>query len=159
MTKFQALFNFQRFTYLFLVGSVLVSCAPPPSEIEASKVSTAKYTKMNCRELLKEREVEIDKLEKLSRTQSNKRAWSIGLNLLVIPGAGKLAGDKKVEIGQAKGKIIAIQDQLELRCIRDDEEINEEIESRKEEISHYFHFDPDSGVNRAISQLKETYGF
>ena len=150
----------QRFTTFILASSfLLVSCAPPPSDIEAAKVPTAKYSKMNCRELLEEREVEIDELEKLSRTQSNKRAWSIGLNLLIIPGAGKLTGDKKIEIGQAKGKIIAIQDELERRCIKDDEEINEEIESRKEEISHYFYFDPDSGVNRAISQLKETYGF
>ncbi len=120
-------------------------------------VSRVAYSKMTCSELLMERDAEITTLERVSGQQVNQRSWDIVLNILILPGLGTIGSDKEEDIAQVKGKIIAIQDELEKRCIKDDNEVNDEIEGVKEKISHFFHFDPDSGVNRAIAQLKELY--
>lgn len=131
----------------------------PPSKIEAAKVSSVAYSKMNCSELLMERDAEISSLERLSGKQVNQRSWDIALNILILPGIGAIGGDNEEAISQSKGKIIAIQEQIDSRCIKDDTDgiMEKDEETIQEKISYFFYDDPDSGVNRAIASLKKLY--
>ena len=148
---------FKSLTF-FLLMCLLASCAKPPSKIEAAKVSGVAYTKMNCSELLMERDAEISNLERYSGKQVDKRSWDIALNLLVLPGLSSIKNDKSEAIAQSKGKIITIQEQIDSRCIKDDtEDIIEDEKTIQDKISHFFHDDPDSGVNRVIASLKKLY--
>lgn len=142
----------------FLLCFLVTSCAKPPSQIEAAKVSSVAYSKMNCSELLMERDAEIYNLEKQSGRQVNKRSWDIALNLLILPGISSIKADSSEAIAQSKGKIIAIQEQIDSRCIKDDvEDVIEDEKTIQDKISHFFYDDPDSGVNRAIASLKKLY--
>ena len=125
----------------FLLFILLASCAKPPSRIEAAKVSSAAYSKMNCSELLMERDAEISKVNEQS---------AIGLGLIILPIFAIVGGDindyNEKKIAQSRGKIIAIQKQIDSRCIKDDTEgITEKDDA------------PDSGVDRAMASLKELY--
>ena len=143
----------------FLLFILLASCAKPPSKIEAAEVSSVAYSKMNCSELLMERDAEIFNLERQSGQQVNQRSWDIALNILILPGLGAVGGDNEEAIAQSKGKVIAIQKQIDSRCIKDDTEgiVEKDEEIIQEKISYFFYDDPDSAINRAIASLKELY--
>lgn len=148
----------QALPSFFLLCVLLASCAKPPSRIEAAKVSSVAYSKMNCSELLMERDAEISNLETQSGKQINKRSWDIALNLLILPGLSSIKDDSSEAIAQSKGKIIAIQEQIDSRCIKDDaEDVIEDEKIIQDKISNFFYDDPDSDVNRAIVSLKKLY--
>ena len=44
------------------------------------------------------------------------RNWGIALNLLIIPGTGAITGDSEKELAEAKGRILAIQNEYGSRC-------------------------------------------
>ena len=119
-------------------------------------VSKVVYSKMNCSELLMERDAELLTLERLSGQQVDERSRDIALNLLILPGLGAVGSDNEELIAQSKGKMIVIQDQIDSRCIKDDT-IEKDEESIQKKISHFFYDDPNSGVNKAIAALKKLY--
>jgi hypothetical protein len=54
--------------------------------------------------------------EQVSKDQRSARNWGIALNLLIIPGTGAITGDSEKELAEAKGRILAIQNEYGSHC-------------------------------------------
>ena len=117
-------------------------------------VSDIPYKRMTCSELYMQRDAEVSNLEKLADKQVNARSWDIALNLLIVPGVGAVTGDSEEAIAQTKGRVLTIQQEIAERCRKDDEDSDAD-----HELEAFFKSDENSGVNKAIAKLKETYGF
>ena len=55
-------------------------------------------------------------LEQASKDQRAARNWDIALNILIIPGVGAMTGDSEREVAEAKGRVLAIQNEYGSRC-------------------------------------------
>jgi hypothetical protein len=95
---------------------VLAGCASSPSDIAPAMVDTARYQEMSCEGLLLAAQNEGVNLEQVSRDQRSARNWDIALNLLIIPGLGAVTGDSEREVAEAKGRVLAIQNEFGSRC-------------------------------------------
>ena len=96
--------------------AVLAGCAAAPADIAPAMVDTSQYQQMNCEGLLLAAQNEGVNLEQVSRDQRSSRNWDIALNLLIIPGLGAVTGDSEREVAEAKGRVLAIQNEFSSRC-------------------------------------------
>ena len=142
---------------LILSSFLLVSCAKPPHEIEAIEVTDRNiYSKFDCDILQVLRDKEKDELINLREKQIVKRQndnarW---MWLGVIGGiASPSAQDFEEEIGKSKGKLIAIQSEIDTRCTLD----KEEEEEYKEEISHFFYNQSETELDRLLADAAKFY--
>jgi hypothetical protein len=94
----------------------LVGCASAPSDIAPAMVDTSAYKGMTCEGLLLAAQNEGVNLESVSKDQRSARNWDIALNILLIPGFGALTGDSEREVAEAKGRVLAIQNEYGTRC-------------------------------------------
>mgnify|MGYP000852603963 CR=1 FL=1 len=99
---------------------VLAGCAASPSDIAPAMVDTTQYREMTCEGLLLAAQNEGVNLEQVSRDQRSARNWDIALNVLLIPGLGAVTGDSEREVAEAKGRVLAIQNEYGSRCGRSD---------------------------------------
>lgn len=95
---------------------LFAGCASAPSDIAPAMVDTAKYREMSCDGLLLAARNEGVNLEQVSKDQRSARNWDIALNLLIIPGFGAITGDSELEVAEAKGRVLAIQNEFGQRC-------------------------------------------
>jgi hypothetical protein len=95
---------------------ILAGCAASPSDIAPAMVDTAQYQGMSCEGLLLAAQNEGVNLEQVSSDQRSARNWDIALNLLIIPGLGAVTGDSEREVAEAKGRVLAIQNEFGSRC-------------------------------------------
>ena len=56
----------------------------------------------------------------VSGEQQQARNMDMALSILIIPGIGALTPDKELEVAQAKGRVLAIQNEYAERCGRED---------------------------------------
>ncbi len=96
--------------------AILAGCAASPPEIAPAMVNTAQYKPMTCEGLLLASRNEGVNLEEVSRDQRTSRNWEMRLNLLIIPGVGAVTGDSEREVAEAKGRVLAIQNEYGSRC-------------------------------------------
>lgn len=96
--------------------AVLAGCAAAPADIAPAMVDTSQYQQMTCEGLLLAAQNEGVNLEQVSRDQRSSRNWDIALNLLIIPGLGAVTGDSEREVAEAKGRVLAIQNEYGSRC-------------------------------------------
>lgn len=71
---------------------------------------------MTCEGLLLAAKNEGVNLESVSKDQRAARNWDIALNILIIPGLGAATGDSEVQVAEAKGRVLAIQNEYGSRC-------------------------------------------
>lgn len=95
---------------------ILAGCASKPSDIAPAMVDTRQYEGMSCDGLLLAARNEGVNLEEVSKDQRSARNWDIALNLLIIPGLGAMTGDSERAVAEAKGRVIAIQNEFGKRC-------------------------------------------
>ena len=95
--------------------ATLMGCAASPADIPPAMVDTTPYQGMTCEGLLLAAQNEGVNLEQVSRDQRASRNWDIALNILVF-GAGALTGDSEREVAEAKGRVVAIQNEYGSRC-------------------------------------------
>lgn len=95
---------------------VLAGCASSPADIPPAMVDTSQYQGMSCEGLLLAAQNEGVNLEQVSRDQRSARNWDIALNLLIVPGLGAVTGDSEREVAEAKGRVLAIQNEFGSRC-------------------------------------------
>jgi hypothetical protein len=96
--------------------AILSGCASAPADIAPAMVDTSGYQKMTCEGLLLAAQNEGVNLESASKDQRSSRNWDIALNILLIPGVGALTGDSEREVAEAKGRVLAIQNEFGSRC-------------------------------------------
>jgi len=96
--------------------AILSGCASAPADIAPAMVDSSGYRKMTCDGLLLAAKNEGVNLESVSKDQRSSRNWDIALNILLIPGFGALTGDSEREVAEAKGRVIAIQNEYGDRC-------------------------------------------
>ena len=101
---------------ILVTCGVLAGCASSPSDIAPAMVDTTQYREMTCEGLLLAAQNEGVNLEQVSRDQRTARNWDIALNLLIIPGVGAVTGDSEREVAEAKGRVLAIQNEYGSRC-------------------------------------------
>lgn len=99
-----------------LTIATATGCATAPADIAPAMVDTSAYKNMTCDGLLLAAENEGVNLEQVSKDQRTARNWDIALNLLIIPGTGALTGDSEKEVAEAKGRVLAIQNEYGSRC-------------------------------------------
>jgi len=95
---------------------VLSGCASSPSDISPAMVDTSAYERMTCEGLLMAAKNEGVNLESVSKDQRSARNWDIALNILIIPGLGAMTGDSELQVAEAKGRVLAIQNEYGRRC-------------------------------------------
>ena len=105
-----------KIIFLSLLVILIAGCAAKPSAIQPVMVSTAEYVNMSCQNLDTRITSEISNLETLTGEQIAQRNWDIALNIILLPGLGAATGDSEVQIAQAKGRLIAMQDEYGQRC-------------------------------------------
>ncbi|MDP4875986.1 MAG: hypothetical protein NWR26_08125 [Pseudomonadales bacterium] len=96
--------------------AILSGCASAPADIAPAMVDTSGYKKMTCEGLLLAAQNEGINLESVSKDQRSARNMDIALNILLIPGAGALTGDSERGVAEAKGRLLAIQNEFGSRC-------------------------------------------
>ena len=96
--------------------AVSAGCAASPADIAPAMVDTTQYREMTCEGLLLAAQNEGVNLEQVSRDQRSARNWDIALNVLLVPGLGAVAGDSEREVAEAKGRVLAIQNEYGSRC-------------------------------------------
>jgi len=111
-THKNTLFTFFTATIL----AVLTGCASAPADIAPAMVDTTPYKSMTCEGLLLAAKNEGVNLESVSKDQRSARNWDIALNLLIIPGLGAATGDSERQVAEAKGRVLAIQNEYGSRC-------------------------------------------
>lgn len=94
----------------------VTGCATAPADIPPAMVDTTQYRNMSCEGLLLAANNEGVNLEQVSKDQRSARNWDIALNLLIIPGTGAITGDSEKEVAEAKGRVLAIQNEYGSRC-------------------------------------------
>ena len=100
--------------------STLVGCATSPSNIAPARVDAAQYREMTCDGLLLAAQNEGVNLDQVSLDQRAARNWDIALNILIIPGLGAVTGDSERQVAEAKGQVLAIQNEYGSRCGREE---------------------------------------
>lgn len=107
-----------RYAKVVLATAVvtLIGCAASPADIPPAMVDTTPYQEMTCEGLLLAAQNEGVNLEQVSRDQRASRNWDIALNLLLLPGIGAATGDSEREVAEAKGRVLAIQNEYGSRC-------------------------------------------
>ena len=95
-------------------------CAASPADIAPAMVDTTQYKSMSCDGLLMAASNEGVNLDQVSRDQRSARNWDIALNLLIIPGLGAVTGDSERQVAEAKGRVLAIQNEYGSRCGKED---------------------------------------
>ena len=100
----------------------------------------------------KEKDELINLREKqIVKRQNDNARW---MWLGVIGGiASPSAQDFEEEIGKSKGKLIAIQSEIDTRCTLD----KEEEEEYKEEISHFFYNQSETELDRLLADAAKFY--
>ncbi len=101
---------------LAIAVTALVGCAAAPADIAPAMVDTTPYKEMTCEGLLLAARNEGVNLEQVSRDQRASRNWDIALNILLLPGIGAATGDSEREVAEAKGRVLAIQNEYGSRC-------------------------------------------
>ena len=96
--------------------ALFVGCATHPADIAPAMVESAQYEEMSCEALSVLHTQETALISDLSRSQRSSRNWDIALNVLIIPGLGALTGDVEVDLAQAKGRQVAIANEIGRRC-------------------------------------------
>ena len=96
--------------------AVLAGCAASPADIAPAMVDTTQYQQMTCEGLLLAAGNEGVNLEQVSSDQRAARNWDIALNWLLLPGLGAVTGDSEREVAEAKGRVLAIQNEYGSRC-------------------------------------------
>jgi hypothetical protein len=96
--------------------AVLAGCAASPADIAPAMVDTTQYETMSCDGLLMAAQNEGVNLDQVSRDQRAARNWDIALNVLLIPGLGAVTGDSERQVAEAKGRVLAIQNEYGSRC-------------------------------------------
>jgi hypothetical protein len=99
-----------------ILALALAGCATKPSDIAPAMVDTTRYQSMSCGALLLAAQNEGVNLEEVTKDQRGSRNWDIALNILIIPGFGAVTGDSEREVAEAKGRILAIQNEYGTRC-------------------------------------------
>ena len=97
-------------------AAVLGGCATAPADIAPAMVDTTKYRQMTCEGLLLAAQNEGVNLEQASKDQRAARNWDIALNILIIPGVVAMTVDSEREVAEAKGRVLAIQNEYGTRC-------------------------------------------
>jgi hypothetical protein len=96
--------------------AILSGCATAPADIAPAMVDTTAYKTMTCDGLLLAAKNEGVNLEEVSKDQRTARNWDIALNILIIPGLGAATGDSERQVAEAKGRVLAIQNEYGSRC-------------------------------------------
>ena len=96
--------------------AILTGCASAPADIPPAMVDTTPYKNMTCEGLLLAAQNEGVNLESVSKDQRAARNWDIALNILIIPGLGAATGDSERQVAEAKGRVLAIQNEYGSRC-------------------------------------------
>lgn len=96
--------------------ATIAGCAASPADIAPAMVDTTQYKTMTCDGLLMAASNEGVNLDQVSRDQRSARNWDIALNLLIIPGLGAVTGDSEIQVAEAKGRVLAIQNEYGSRC-------------------------------------------
>ena len=94
----------------------LTGCASKPSDIAPAMVDNTTYYEMSCGGLLLAAQNEGVNLAEVSKDQRSARNWDIALNWLIVPGLGAMTGDSERQVAEAKGRVLAIQNEYGKRC-------------------------------------------
>ena len=109
-----------KISVAILSVAVLAGCAASPADIAPAMVDTTQYRTMSCDGLLMAAQNEGVNLDQVSRDQRAARNWDIALNVLLIPGLGAVTGDSERQVAEAKGRVLAIQNEYGSRCGKED---------------------------------------
>ena len=96
--------------------AIITGCASAPADIAPAMVDTSAYKNMTCEGLLLAAKNEGVNLESVTKDQRAARNWDIALNILTIPGLGAATGDSERQVAEAKGRVLAIQNEYGSRC-------------------------------------------
>ncbi|MYG38108.1 MAG: hypothetical protein F4162_03695 [Synechococcus sp. SB0676_bin_10] len=154
--------SLKRLFPVVIVSFVLSSCYSPqtkaPHQIDAIELTEENiYSKMDCDSLLEAREEEKDELIVLREKQVIKRQDDTMrmMNWGIIGGAiaSRNAQDWEEEIGLSKGKLLAIQKEIDSRCLLDEEE----KKRHNEEISLFFYNEAETELDRLLADAAKFY--
>ena len=113
-------------TYAALLAACLIAgCAAHPRTIAPTIMSAEPYRALSCGQLrAKLAEAEVDQAQ-WEQNQKNDRVWDGVLNVLVIPGLGAVTPDNSKQVADAKGVVVALQREIERRCLADEDPSDE----------------------------------
>jgi len=98
---------------------LLVSCAKAPEKIAAVEVGAEAYTRYSCSQLKTEKLRITQDLENLSAKQKDAASGdALGVFLLGLPLSSMSGNDQEATIAIAKGKVQAIDRQLQAKGCR-----------------------------------------
>lgn len=104
-------------TSLITVAILITSgCATQPKNIPPAEVSPIRYRLFSCADLHNELNLAIKERDSYIQEQLNDRSRDIKANMFFIPGSGAMNTDHEHEVAESKGKVIAIERELEDRC-------------------------------------------
>ena len=119
LSEKENLFMKSKLCFIALIVT-FAGCAASPADIAPAMVDTTQYRTMTCDGLLMAASNEGVNLDQVSRDQRSARNWDIALNLLIIPGLGAVTGDSEIQVAEAKGRVLAIQNEYGSRCGKED---------------------------------------
>jgi len=91
-------------------------CATLPKDIPPAEVASIRYRAFACNDLHAELKLAIVERDSHIREQNDARSRDIWSNLFFFPGSGAINNDHDHEVAESKGKVIAIERELEDRC-------------------------------------------
>ncbi len=91
-------------------------CATLPKDIPPAEVSSIRYRAFSCKDLHAELKLAIVERDSYIQEQNDARSRDIWVNLFFFPGSGEMTKDHDHEVAESKGKVIAIERELEDRC-------------------------------------------
>ena len=104
-------------TSLFTAAILIASgCATQPKDIPPAEVSSIRYRLFSCADLHNELKHAIQERDSYIQEQLDDRSRDIKANTFFVPGAGAMNTDHEHEVAESKGKVIAIERELEDRC-------------------------------------------
>ncbi|MCY4128318.1 MAG: hypothetical protein OXG15_03620 [Gammaproteobacteria bacterium] len=105
-------------TSSFIAAVLLTTsgCATQPKNIPPAEVSSVRYRLFSCADLHNELNLAIKERDSYIQEQLNDRSRDIKSNTFFMPGSGAMNTDHEHEVAESKGKVIAIERELEDRC-------------------------------------------
>lgn len=118
MTRFPG----NRYSVKLITTSIIATallltsaCATQPKNIPAAEVSSIRYRLLSCSDLFDELKNAIQERDAFIKQQLDDRSRDISSNIF-WPGSGSFNTDHEHEVAESKGKVIAIERELEDRC-------------------------------------------
>ena len=101
-----------------MIAAILAvaGCASAPDQIPPASVSVIQYKNLSCEELGTELRLAIAQRDAYIEKQKGNRTRDGLLNVLLLPGLGAVTSDNEDNVAQSKGRVIALEGEIEKRC-------------------------------------------